>query len=106
MGCGTSCQTETWANEFAARRVKERQDLSDDDEDDEFRRVELSARVVDKLTACLDTGSGDDTSVLIVALLASGLVSAPPSTTLLSESAALKKGEPIMLPWSMMSPGR
>jgi hypothetical protein len=43
------------------------------------------------LTTCLDAGSRDNMSVLIVALSASGLTFAALLTTSLSESAALRK---------------
>jgi hypothetical protein len=56
------------------------------------RRGEVLARVGDKLlTACLDAGSRDDMSVLMMAFPALGLAFVPLSTTSLLESAASRK---------------
>jgi serine/threonine protein phosphatase PrpC len=78
---------------FVARRIKElQQDLSNDDDDDEFLWGEVLARVGDKLlTTCLNTGLRDNMSVLIVAFLELGLAFAPLSSTLLLELVASKK---------------
>ena len=78
--------------EFVARRAKERRHSSDDNDDKEFPRGEVLARVGEKLlTVCLKAGSRDNMSVLIVAFPASGLASTPLSSTSFSESAALKR---------------
>jgi serine/threonine protein phosphatase PrpC len=77
---------------FVVRRFEERRHSSDDDDDDEFPRGEVLARVGEELlTACLKAGLRDNMSVLIVAFPASGMASAPLSSTSFLESAALKR---------------
>jgi hypothetical protein len=79
---------------FVAGCVKEiRQGSSNDDKnDDKFPWGEVLVWVGDKLlTTCLDTGSRDNMSVLIVAFPASGMAFTPPLSTPLLESAASKK---------------
>jgi serine/threonine protein phosphatase PrpC len=94
---------------FVVGCVKElQQDSSDDDndDDDKYPRGEVLAWVGDKLlTACLDAGSRDNMSVLIMAFPASGLAIVTPSSALLSELAAPKRRVPITSPWSKLSPG-
>ena len=80
--------------EFVARRVEERRGSSGDDDDGVFLRGEVLARVGDELlAACLEAGSRDNMSVLIVAFPASGLACTPTplSSTSLTESKALKR---------------
>ncbi len=80
---------------FVAGHVEElRRDSSDDDDDDEFPQGEVLAQVGDELlTACLDAGSRDNMSVLIMAFPASGLAIMTPSSASLSELAArIKEG--------------
>ena len=80
--------------EFVARRVEERRGSSGDDDDGVFLRGEVLARVGDELlAACLEAGSRDNMSVLIVAFPASGLACTPTplSSTSLTESEALKR---------------
>jgi serine/threonine protein phosphatase PrpC len=75
--------------EFVTRRVEERRCSNNDDE---FLRGEVLARVGDELlAACLNAGSRDNMSVLIVAFPASCLVSALLSSASLSELAASKR---------------
>ncbi len=78
---------------FVVGRIDQlRRDSSDDNNDEEFPWGEVLAWVGDKLlTACLDAGSRDNMSVLIVAFLASGLTVTTPLSALLSELAEPKK---------------
>jgi len=76
--------------EFVAGRVEEHQRGANNVS--EFPRGEVLARVGDELlAACLNAGSRDNMSVLIVAFPASGLSSAPLSSASMSELAALKR---------------
>jgi serine/threonine protein phosphatase PrpC len=79
---------------IVTRRIEElRQDsIDDDNNDNKFLWGEVLARVGDKLlTMCLDAGSRDNISVLIVAFPALGMAFAPLWTTSLSELVASKK---------------
>ncbi len=79
---------------FVAGRVKKlRQDLSNkNNKDNKFPWEEVLVRVGDKLlTACLNAGSRDNMSVLIMAFLASGLAVVTFLSALLLELAAPKK---------------
>ena len=73
--------------EFVTRRVDERR-LGANNGD----RGEVLARVGDELlAACLNAGSRDNMSVLIVAFPGSGLTSRPLAKTSMLETAALKR---------------